>query len=387
MAKADIKGTIVSDDDKWIYDWFGIQATCPADIHQAIADAAGEELEVEINSGGGDVLAGNEIYTALRMYKGNVTCIISGMAASAASYIAAARKCMITPVGLYMIHNASGGARGDYHAMDKESEVLQTVNRAITAAYMEKTSMAQEELLGLMDRETWLTAEQAVGYGFVDSILESREEAGEAGMAPAFGGGRSPVAVYNSTQILPRETIEKARVMLKGTSAQAENTTPGCGAPTRPDSVLINDKSEEERKVAEQQEQITNVQELAARYPDLVQQLRQTAAQEATVAENGRLKEIDEISSQISGQMVQDAKYGEQRMTAQDLALAAFKRNGILAGKALEDMKDDIRESGSGNVGTDANAGFADGSDGLDGKAKVMGLSEKLKESRGKRNG
>ena len=151
MPKISIRGTIVADEDKWIYDWFGIHATSPADVHKAIAEANGQELEVEINSGGGDVIAGNEIYTALRMYKGKVTNIIVGMAASAASYIASARNCIMTPVGLYMIHNASGGARGDYHVMDKESEILQTVNRAITAAYMEKTSMTQEELLALMD--------------------------------------------------------------------------------------------------------------------------------------------------------------------------------------------------------------------------------------------
>lgn len=382
MAKADIKGTIVSDDDKWIYDWFGIQATCPADIHQAIADAAGEELEVEINSGGGDVLAGNEIYTALRMYRGKVTCIIVGMAASAASYIASARKCVITPVGLYMIHNASGGAMGDYHAMDKESEVLQTVNRAITAAYMEKTSLGQEELLGLMDRETWLTAEQAVEYGFVDSIIKSQEDAGQDDRTIGLLDGKSPVAIYNSTQILGRETIEKARAMLRNPSADEGNTTPESGMPAHPESVLINENDkerQEEGKMADMQEQVTNVQELTAKYPDLVQKIRAEASAEAAEAENGRLKAIDEISGQISSEMVASAKYGEKRMTAPDLALEAFKQNGIMAQAALSDMKDDIAESGSGKVGADANAGFADDSGDADRKTKISNLSGKLR--------
>ena len=78
MAKIGVKGTIVADDDKWIYEYFGIAATCPKDIHAAIVDANGEDLDVEINSGGGDVVAGNEIYTALRMYRGKVNIIISG---------------------------------------------------------------------------------------------------------------------------------------------------------------------------------------------------------------------------------------------------------------------------------------------------------------------
>lgn len=145
MAKIGVKGTIVADDDKWIYEYFGIAATCPKDIQAAIMEANGEDLDVEINSGGGDVVAGNEIYTALRMYRGKVNIIISGMAASAASYIATARHCEISPVGIFMIHNASGGARGDYHAMDKESEILQAVNRAIATAYMDKTKMKLDD--------------------------------------------------------------------------------------------------------------------------------------------------------------------------------------------------------------------------------------------------
>lgn len=206
MAKVSIKGTIVADDDKWVYDWFGINASCPADIKNAIDEAGAEALEVEINSGGGDIAAANEIYTALRMYKGKVTITISGMAMSAASYIATARHCQMTPVGIFMIHNASGGARGDYHAMDKESDVLQTINRAITAAYMEKTKMSQQELLDLMDEETWLTADEALEYGFIDSIVENQEQTQQVDKRMGF---------YNNTAtVLDRQTIEKTKEML-----------------------------------------------------------------------------------------------------------------------------------------------------------------------------
>ena len=327
MAKVSIKGTIVSDDDKWIYDWFGIRATCPADIHGAIEEAAGEELEIEINSGGGDVLAGNEIYTALRTYKGRVSISIVGIAASAASYIAAARRCTITPVGLYMIHNASGSARGDYHAMDQESEVLQTVNRAITAAYMEKTGMEQKELLKLMDQETWLTAEQAVEYGFVDSITESQEQAMQSGRAAGTANVSSLAAVYNGTQILGREIIEKARNVLLQSADGTGRTAPEGDIPEPSGSVLINQitKKAEVEEMADTQEDIQTIEELTAKYPELARQIRASAAAEAASAENGRLKAIDEIAGQISDEMVQEAKYGEKKMTAPDLALEAFK--------------------------------------------------------------
>ena len=378
MAKVNIKGAIVADDDKWIYDYFGMNATCPADIHSALKEAAGADIEVEINSGGGDVIAGNEIYTALRMYKGNVTCVIVGMAASAASYIATARKCVMTPVGLYMIHNASGSARGDYHALDKGSEILQTVNKAITAAYAEKTSMKQEQLLELMDKETWLTAEEAVAYGFVDSIIEN-EENRTANQTIGFFG-KNPIAIYNSTTILDRETIERTRKMLNPSDI-IKNTTP---EQTAMESVLINNsrKTEEKTEMSDEAKNILTVAELEASYPELVRQIRDTAAAEAAKAENERLKGIDDIAPQIAPDMVADAKYGENKVSAETLAFNAFKRNGVLANNAFVNLKNDVRDSGTEAVGASANTGIAE-EPVLDSTAKVSNLAGILKKKRG----
>ncbi len=379
MAKIEIKGTIVADEDKWIYEWFGVGATCPKDIQTALQEANGEDLEVEINSGGGDVIAGNEIYTALRTYKGKVNIIISGMAASAASYIATARRCEISPVGIFMIHNVSGGARGDYHAMDKESEILQTVNRAIAGAYMEKTKMSMEDLLGLMDQESWLTAEKALEYGFVDAIVKNQEETQQTGRkAGHFDGKR--VAIYNAAMVLDRETIRKAREMLMGATVNPENAAPEGGMPTQPESVLNNNNNLEVEIMEDKtNETISTEQELAAKYPDLVQKIRNDAAREATEAENSRLKAIDDIAGQVSEKMVQEAKYGENRMTAEALALEAFRQNGIMASAALQDLQADIGNSNADSVGTDANTGLADDQE-ADREVKVSNLAKKFRK-------
>lgn len=374
MAKVNIKGAIIADEDKWIYDYFGINATCPADIHAAISEAAGEDLDVEISSGGGDVIAGNEIYTALRMYKGNVTCMIVGMAASAASYIATARKCVMTPVGLYMIHNASGSASGDYHALDKGSEILQTVNKAITAAYVEKTSMSQEKILELMDKETWLTADEAVAYGFVDAIIENQENK-TANQSIGFFNGKNPIAIYNSTQILDRETIEKTREMLKPLD-KVKNTTPEKVS----DSVLINTKKAEEKEEMDGvQNSISTVEKLTASYPELVQQIRAEAAVNAANAENERLKAIDDIAAQISAEMVNEAKYGSNRMTVETLALNAFRRNAVMADAAFDNLKLDVKDSGTAAVSSTANSGMADDTSNLDSQSKINNLANILK--------
>lgn len=381
MAKISIKGTIVSDSDKWIYDYFGISATCPLDVHNAINDANGEDLEVEINSGGGDVIAGNEIYTALRRYKGNVNIIISGMAASAASYIATARHCEMTPVGIFMIHNVSGSAYGDYRAMDKESEILQTVNKAITAAYMEKTHMSQKDLLKLMDDESWLTAEETLERGFIDGIIHNQEYAAQTtNQKVGFFNGRKSVALYNAATILDRDTINKAKEVL----LKSENITPADAVPAAADSVLNKKIRKEVNEMEGAQENISTVDELTAKYSALVQQIRDSAALSATNAENERIKAIDSIAGQISEAMVNEAKYGEKKMTAEALALEALRRNGVMAKEALNDLKADIAASGAENVVTTVNAGYADDSGKDDRKAEINNLATAIGERRKK---
>lgn len=167
--KLDIRGDIIPNDDKWVYDWLEMDGTCPRDVHEALEKANGETLEVYINSGGGDVFSGSDIYEALRAYPGQVNIHIIS-AGSAASVIACARRSDITPTGMMMVHNVSSAARGDFHDMDKSSEILQKANRAVAAAYTAKSGKSEAEMLAMMDRETWLTGQEAVDAGLVDAI-------------------------------------------------------------------------------------------------------------------------------------------------------------------------------------------------------------------------
>lgn len=173
MAVINIKGDIVNNDDKWIYDWFEMEATCPKDVVDAIQAAAPDEpIEVLINSGGGSVMAGQEIYSAL-MGNDKVNITIQSLAGSAAGVIAMAGHSRISPVAMIMIHNVSmWGASGDYHDMQKNAEILKQMNSALASAYTVKSGRPLDEILKLMDKETWLTANQCLEYGFVDEIAE-----------------------------------------------------------------------------------------------------------------------------------------------------------------------------------------------------------------------
>ena len=83
----------------------------------------------------------------------------------------------ISPVAMIMVHNVSmSGASGDYHAMQKNAEILKQMNTALAAAFTAKTGKPEEEVLKIMDRETWLTANQAVEMGFVDEMIVNSVE-------------------------------------------------------------------------------------------------------------------------------------------------------------------------------------------------------------------
>ena len=197
MAKLiDIRGVIVPTDDKWVYNWLEIQATCPDDVNKVLAAAAGEDVTVIINSGGGDVQAGQEIYTALRSYQGRVLIQIQSMAASAASVIAMAGESEISPVAQLMIHNVTTGAWGDHRVMEHAAEVLRNSDRALVNAYVGKTGKTEQEVLDVMAQETWMTAQQAVDEGFVDRVMfQEAKPAAPLQLAASHNSGLLPMNV------------------------------------------------------------------------------------------------------------------------------------------------------------------------------------------------
>lgn len=164
----DIKGTIISNDDKWIYDWYDIESVCPRDVLGKLNGT--DDIDIYINSGGGDVIAASEIYEALRQYKGNVLIHVVGLAASAASMIMCACECDISPTSLVMIHNVSTGVYGDKNAMSHEAGVLSAADEAVCSAYQLKTGRSKAELLDLMNQETWMPAQKAVELGFCNRV-------------------------------------------------------------------------------------------------------------------------------------------------------------------------------------------------------------------------
>lgn len=172
--KIDIRGSIIPNDYKWVYDWLEWDSTCPRDVQRVLdAAAAGDDIDVYINSPGGVIDVGSEIYTLLRAAAEicNVEIYITGEACSAASVIACAAHSRMAPTALMMVHCVSSGVHGNHADMEHMAEVLRTADRAMCTAYTAKTGMTEAEALEMMEHETWLTALQARERGLVDEVM------------------------------------------------------------------------------------------------------------------------------------------------------------------------------------------------------------------------
>lgn len=206
MIYIDVKGEVVPSGNEWLYSWYGIQATSPNQVTRALKNANGQPVTIKINSGGGDVFAGCEIYNELKNYSGEVIIEIHGLCASIASVIAMAGKCKMSPLGEIMIHNVSTSTSGDYRDMEHSVEVLKKANKTVANAYILKTGMSEEEAYNLMDKETWLTADEALELGLIDEIMYSDEKVDKNMVNLLKNSARK---MYNSIGKIDNNLLEK----------------------------------------------------------------------------------------------------------------------------------------------------------------------------------
>ncbi|AUY63144.1 head maturation protease, ClpP-related [Staphylococcus saprophyticus] len=200
--KINVKGAIVPNNDKWIYDMLEMDATSPKDVFDALS-STDDDVEVIINSGGGDVFSGSEIYTALKEHQGNVNVKVVGVAASAASVIAmAGSKIEMSPTAQMMIHNASSIAVGDNREMQTAYNMLTSANKAVANAYIAKTGKSEQEITDLMNEETWFSADTAVEQGFADSKMFDES---------------APRLVANSGQMLSNDAVSRIATLMSKT--------------------------------------------------------------------------------------------------------------------------------------------------------------------------
>lgn len=176
---------IFGDIEKWAYEPAGEQSGVT--IVNQLKALNVQNINVHINSYGGDVSEGLAIYNVLREHPARITTICDGFACSAASVVfMAGDKRVMSPASLLMIHNAWTIAMGNAEALRKTADDIETITQASVEAYKRNAKISEEEIKALMDAETWILPKDAVAYGFATDIDDDDEDDDEPKQS-AFG--------------------------------------------------------------------------------------------------------------------------------------------------------------------------------------------------------
>jgi ATP-dependent protease ClpP protease subunit len=163
--------------------WFSDPGVTAVDFVATLAQITGD-LEIHINSPGGDVFEGLAIYNAIAQRPGNVVTVVDGLAASAASFIAmAGTQRIICPGAMMMIHDASGLCMGNAADMRELAELLDKVSENIAAIYQAHSPQSGIDWRAAMVAETWYTADEAVAAGLAHKLATRPAEAALAAAA------------------------------------------------------------------------------------------------------------------------------------------------------------------------------------------------------------
>jgi ATP-dependent Clp protease protease subunit len=138
-----------------------------------------KDISLYINSPGGEVTAGMAIYDTMQFIKCDVQTIVMGQACSMGSLLAQAgakSKRMILPMARHMIHQPSGGARGQATDMLIQVEEILAMKKNLTEIYVEHNTAGKtfDQLSADMERDNYMSAEQAVAYGLADKVISKR---------------------------------------------------------------------------------------------------------------------------------------------------------------------------------------------------------------------
>lgn len=172
-------------------------------IVKELSELEADEIDVHINSTGGAVAEGLAIYNVLKNSNMKITTYCDGFACSAASVVfMAGDERIMNEASLLLIHNAWTYGQGNAAEFRKQAEDLDKITQASVKSYMRHVSISEEELKEMMDKETWISAEDAKKMGFATKVLEEKvEEANQSAMQNIKERLLSPQAVLEAKEI------------------------------------------------------------------------------------------------------------------------------------------------------------------------------------------
>ncbi len=301
-----------------------------------------KELNIRLDSVGGDVQAAIVIHNRLRELSRNgtkINCTVDGVAMSAGSMImCAADHVSVSEESLIMIHKSSVSIFFSWLNADelrKMAEENDKYDEVIVAAYKRKTGLDEKELLAMMSEETYMTGKEAVEKGFANELFESEDKVEIAACADkqslVINGRMFPLFGMPCPDVPTAKTPESNT---GDANKQNEEVT----------KIMANNLSE--LKAENPQLAAAIEKEILAASATDKKTAEDTAVKAAVEQERSRLAEIDEIAQLYDPDIVKAAKYGDNACSAAELAYRAALENAKKGKKYISDVESDSHGSG-----------------------------------------
>lgn len=272
-----------------------------------------ENITLHINSPGGSVFSAVAIANTLKNHKAKVTANIDGLAASAATIITSACDTVRMPKNaMFMIHNPITLAYGDNQDMKKTLEMLDKVKDSIIETYVGKVAIDKAKLSELMDNESWLTAQEAKEYGFIDEIIDEEVQ---------------------------KEVVENKLII----NSMAFDISKFKNFKNRKVSNMPANNNKNISKNEENKEVKMTVDELKNQFPDLYSYVINEGKELGKTEERERLKAIDEMDISNYPELVENAKYTNP-VQASDLAMDILKRQKEEKAQKLKNIQKESQD-------------------------------------------
>ncbi|MGL5376869.1 MAG: head maturation protease, ClpP-related [Cetobacterium sp.] len=258
-------------------------------------------IKLTINSPGGEVFAGLSIFNNLKKHKAKIEVDVLGLAGSVSSVIAMAGDVVRMPrTAAIMIHNPFVPyTSGESKDLRKRADALDKMKEMALAAYLTKAKISKEEISELMDRTVYLTADEALEYGFIDEIIESDEGITIDGEMLNCAGTTYKMSAFNG---FPKEKF--------------------------PNKIKTNQTGGE----------VMTKQELMQQQPELFKEIIAVGIMQ----ERERLQAIDKLPAiQGAEAVVMKAKY-EDMSSAQELAVKLLEENARIGTIHMNGIQKDL---------------------------------------------
>lgn len=352
-------------------------------------------LTVRIHSVGGNAYDAMTIHNRLKALKAQVKVIVDGVAMSGGAMIMCAGDTVqVFPGSLIMIHKCFTYAYGNADELRRVADGNDAMDRSQAAIYQAKTGIDTQQLLSMMEAETYMTGQEAVDKGFADGLAEGSdglEVAASADRRTLFAGGR-PVWFTSRKDGIPaviptvnHEALARVAINTK----QPVRTGGQNGGKTMANTL---DELRKENPILVEQ-LMAEAKAAAACVHNSDASASQNEAQPAAAsdvdpvqAERQRLQDIDALACLYDNDTIQAAKYGPTACTAQEMAYYAAQKAARQGRNYLGALESDTAASGAQQVGAAASTG-ADEHEGLSpqqlmakGRADAKALAKPEKE-------